>query len=344
MAGATATASGILSGAEATADLAQALTGDLVLIEGEGRPGIAFLTTLDRRRVLIANPRAVLAHKTPQFTLLDHSMASVAEARVAVGADLLLLSLSGTSAHSPREAMTAVDKQAAAGDEIVVLSVSTALRTPKAVPGTILGITPNLVELEAPITRADEGSPVIHRKTGAIIGLATSITEIIQPAPGSSDRPLKKQRHYAMRLDAVKKWQVVSWPQLYAEGALLEKARLLTRDLENARFQMEHEGVLHADSFRTPEVQSPVQDFVTLTSRGRISSFDMTMAKKEVLAVIRKACTQDIQPLRQKLSYDYFQRALEEEAINREALEKFFGAQLDSTSSGSRFLRRNGAD
>ncbi len=322
-------------------DFAQAFAGDLVVFEGEGRSSLGFIATLDRQKVLIADPRAVLDHNVSQLTFLDHSRVAVGAARIAVASDLLALALSGTASRPCPEVMKAVDQEAAIGDEVVVLCASPVTRIVKPVAGTIAAISPSLVELDGPITRADDGSPVIHKRTGEVIGISRAITEIIPPQPGAGDRPTRRQTRCAMRLDAVKTWQALSFPQFYAEDTLMAKVRLLTRDLEAARFQMEHEGVLRTDTFKTPEVQSPVQDFVTLTNRGRISTFDMLMAKKELLAILRKACTPDIQPARQKLGYDYFLRALQDQESSRQSLEKFFAAQLDFDLTRFGFSQEN---
>ncbi len=115
--------------------------------------------------------------------------------------------------------MTGVDENAAIGDEVVVLGNAEGAGVINTINGKIVGIGPNLVEVDAPFQPGNSGSPIVHLKTGKVVGVATYLT--IRKFDSATKEPVKVPivRRFGYRLDSVKIWQPVSWQSFYAQAA-----------------------------------------------------------------------------------------------------------------------------
>ena len=97
--------------------------------------------------------------------------------------------------------------------------------------GRIVGVGPNLVEVDAPFKPGNSGSPIIHLKSGKVTGIATYLT--IRKFDSATKLPVQTPivRRFGYRVDSVKTWQPVQWPAFLAQARQMEAIDALTADL-----------------------------------------------------------------------------------------------------------------
>src|SRR5204863_3580947 len=115
--------------------------------------------------------------------------------------------------------------------EVVVLGNAEGAGVINPIKGRIVGLGPNLVEVDAPFQPGNSGSPIIHLKTGKVIGVATYLT--IRKYDSATKEAIKEPivRRFGYRLDSVKQWQPVNWQTFYAQATEMETIEKLTNDL-----------------------------------------------------------------------------------------------------------------
>ena len=318
------------SSGDATADIIHNLTDSLVFIEGATKAGSGFICTLEKEKCLVTNIHVMNGNRNPQFTLLDGAPIQVGNAFAAVDHDVF--SYLVTSGGKPIEVMKNVEQNVAIGDEVLVLGNAQGQRVINAIQGTVVGIGPNLVEVSAPFVQGNSGSPVVHKKTGKVIGVATYIVERITPDGDRNAAPRRQIRRFAYRLDTIKQWQPVVWPQFYAQGATMDNIEQLTRDLETFCRELLSGENLRPGLYREPAILQPVDDYAQVTGMSHMSQYDRTNAKKDLLSAIRAASQADVAQAGSKLTYDYFQRELVEQRRERDEFARFFQRITDEIS------------
>src|SRR6185369_11606078 len=154
--------------------------------------------------------------KGAMFKTLEGAQVQIGAPAVAVGHDIFLMALRPVEA--PLQIMTGVDEHAAIGDEVVVLGNAEGAGVINTIKGKIVGLGPNLVEVDAPFQPGNSGSPIIHLKTAKVIGVATYLT--IRKYDSATREAVKAPivRRFGYRLDSVKKWEPVTWPSFYAQA------------------------------------------------------------------------------------------------------------------------------
>ncbi len=304
-----------------TEQLATDLAGGLVFIEGAKKSGSGFICTLEKQKCLITNIHVIDGNKNPRFTLLDGSQIQTGNAFAAVDHDVISLA---TSAGKAMEVMRGVEQNVAVGDEVVVLGNKENERIVNPIEGTVAGIAPNLVEITAVFRPGNNGSPVIHKKTGKVIGIAAySTTESVVTAGQAA--PHRVVRRFAYRLDSITKWQPITWAEFYVDSDKINDIKALTRDLETFRREFSSEDYTPG-RYAKSAVQSPVADYIRATTLGHMSAFDRQAAKKDLLFAVRAAARSDM-PRQPLFTYDYFQREFQDQQRARDAFIKFFDTQ-----------------
>jgi hypothetical protein len=165
-----------------------------------------------------------------------------------------------------------------------------------------------------------------------VIGVATYTVERISPEGGRPAAPHNQVRRFAYRLDTIKKWQPVVWQQFYDEGAKMDNIEMLTKDLETLCRELPRDH-LRPGLYREPAILTPVEDYVQLTGRSRMSQYDLINAKRDLLSAVRSASQADVSQVKSKLTYDYFQRELEDQQRARDAFAKYFDRLSDPAHS-----------
>lgn len=95
------------------------------------------------------------------------------------------------------------------GDRVAILGNSFGGQTVPTITGTIVAIGPETIETDAKAVSGNSGSPIIHLKTGKVVGIHTrsSIIEIGKGDYGADSKFNNVQRRFGCRIDTVLQWE-----------------------------------------------------------------------------------------------------------------------------------------
>lgn len=305
---------------EQAADLVKEYSNSLVFVEDKGGAGSGFVCDFAGKKFVFTNQHVLAGHPGVRLTLLDQAQIKVGQAAAAVGHDIMSLQL--LSDTKAMKMMTEVEKKASIGDDVVVLGNPEGARVIKPFTGKLVGIGPNLVEVTAEFVPGNSGSPIIHLKSGEVIGIATYLTT--RDMDGLSGRAVPKIRRFGYRLDSVKQWQPVVWPAYNEEYATIERIKGRTHDLAALIREMARTGGVNAARHNNPAIRKPLDKFGEAMNGKSIVPTDRSRAVKDLMDAMRQASQSDVQQANTRLRYDFFRKELTEEQQVRGQFYKIF--------------------
>jgi S1-C subfamily serine protease len=295
---------------------------DLVFVTGKEGAGSGFIANMDGATYLVTNAHVAAGISDADFKTLDGTVVKGGAATVAVGHDIFRMAL--PAGGKPFEIMKGVDENAGVGDDVVVLGNAEGSGVINTIIGKIVGIGPTLVEIDAQFVPGNSGSPIVHLKTGKVIGVATYT--ITQKYDATTKEKMKAPvvRRFGYRLDSVKTWQTVNWPTFYAQANAMEKIHTLTEDLGDFfRDLAENKGAVTIGRHTNPIIKTRIDQWQESKGRGH-SLIDRQNANANFLSFLKVACQSDINGIQRYLTYDYFQRRLAEEQQARTEMSQAF--------------------
>ncbi len=304
------------------ADLVKTCHNDLVFVTGREGAGSGFIAAIGKSNFLITNAHVAAGINAASFKTLDDATVQPGAASVAVGRDIFCMAQ--PAGGVPLEIMQDVGSNAAIGDDVVVLGNAEGEGVINTITGRIVGIGGDRVEVDAPFVPGNSGSPIIHLKTGKVIGIATYLTINNYDAATSEKNAKPVVRRFGYRLDNVKGWQTVDWRSFYAQAAEMEKIETLTDDLYDFfRDLQENKGSVTPERHTNPVIKNRIDQWLEDKS-GNHSAADQNEANANFLSFLKVACQSDVTAARQHMSYDYFQRELAGQQQARDEMTKAF--------------------
>lgn len=304
----------------ATASLVKTQRNNLVFVSGTDGSGSGFLAKYGNRTFLFTNAHVAAGVRGAGFQTLQGDKVQIGAASAAVGHDIFLMQ--ATAASQPLEIMTGVEENTSIGDEIVVLGNAEGAGVINTITGKIVGVGPNLVEVDAPFKPGNSGSPIIHLKSGKVIGAATYL--MIRKFDSATNQPVKEPivRRFGYRIDSVKAWQPVQWPAFFAQAQEMEKIETLTDDLIEFLEDLEDSKV-NSSRHTNPVIKNRIDTWLASKMRG-LSQRDRLQVDQNFLSFLKVTCQSDLTAARPRLTYDYFQRALGEQQKQRAQMADIF--------------------
>jgi len=297
-----------------TANLVKEHRNSLVFVEGKSGQGSGFIADIKGKKFLLTNIHVLAGVRPPQFTLLDRTPVNVGPAAAAVGHDIAALEvLSGGSALPTVES---VESETSIGDAVVVLGNAEGAGVVNLLQGNIVGIGPNLVEVDAPFVPGNSGSPIIHVPSGKVIGIATYLT-VKQLGPRE-----QKVRRFGYRIDSVQKWQPIDWTRFYAESDMITRIEKTSSELVALLDDLGKNGQL-TRTYSSPSIRNAL-DNLAKVKRQNSSRAEADRAVENMLNSLRSASLSDVKEARQRIGYDFFLRQLENEERERGEISKVF--------------------
>ena len=302
----------LLFGQGSAASMVKEYKNGLAFVQGKTGQGSGFITILKGQKYLLSNAHVVAGVRPPKFTLLDRTPVGVGNASAAVGHDIVAVTV--LSGGTPIPAMESVETESNIGDAVVVLGNAEGAGVVNLLEGRIVGIGPNLVEVDAPFVPGNSGSPIIHIRSGKVIGIATYLTMRRSVTGGQS------VRRFGYRLDSVQKWQAIDWTRFYAEADAMTKIEKTSEEL----------GLLLSDLVKAGR---PTRTYTSAPIRAALDTFEKAhrsgMQRSEaeritenLLTTLRAASVKDVREATQRVGYDFFRRQLEDEEKGREEIFK----------------------
>jgi len=305
-----------------TAELVKANRNNLVFVQGPQGAGSGFIARLGNMNCLFTNAHVAAGVKGAGFKTLDGAQVQVGGASVAVGHDIFCLRVA--AGGKPLEIMDHVDENASIDDEVVVLGNAEGAGVINTIKGRIVGVGPDLVEVDAPFVPGNSGSPIIHLKTGKVIGVATYL--IVKQYDASTRQAIREPRirRFGYRIDSVKTWQPVNWNAFYAQAAEMEDIEKLTTDLERFLMDLARNHRVTPGMHTNPAIKNQLDWWMASNQRGSLGARDAATADQNLIAGLKNISEADLQSARLHFSYDYFLRNLAEQQQQRKGITDVF--------------------
>jgi hypothetical protein len=270
--------------------------------------GSAFIAQIGKGKYLITNQHVVAGHANPSFTMPDRTQLKVGSAAAALGHDIMSFGISDDV--TAIEVMQNVEQYAAIGDDVVVLGNPDAAGVIHPIAGKVVGIGPQLVEVSAAFVAGNSGSPIVHVKTGKVIGVATYITREAKNI--DEGRLTPTIRRFGFRLDSIKRWEPVRWWHYNDDYETVEKIHQRSLELLAILTRLREGKTTHPNAVRDPMVQAPLAKFAQnlRTSRSQKEYLD---GAEEFMKGLQRASSEDIDIARRRVGYDFFLERLAEE-------------------------------
>jgi S1-C subfamily serine protease len=302
--------------------LIQSHPGSLVFVNGKQGAGSGFIASIGKSTFLVTNIHVVAGLRDAAFKTLDGTPVRGGAASAAIGEDIFCFALPQDG--NPFPVMQNVDANAAIGDSVVVLGNAEGQGVVNTLIGKIVGIGPNLVEIDAPFVPGNSGSPIIHLKTGQVIGVATYLVTNRYDLTTSQRLTQPVIRRFGYRLDTVKGWQPVDWPAFAAQALDMQAIESLTSDLYDFfRDLGEHNGAVTPGRHTNPIIKDRIDDWIDAKSHNH-SYADRAQADANLISFLKIACQSDIPAAQRQISYDYFARGLADQQQTRAGMVKAF--------------------
>ena len=302
----------------------------LVFVTGSNGAGSGFLATIGKANFLVTNAHVAAGVKGAGFKTLEGEDVKLGAPAVAVGHDIFVMQ--APPGGKPFQVMTGVDAHASIGDDVVVLGNAEGAGVINSIPGRIVGLGTNLVEVDAPFVPGNSGSPIIHLKTGMVIGVATYLTiKNFDPATKQMTRD-PVVRRFGYRLDSVKNWQPVNWAAFAAQATEMEKIEALTADFVRFFNDLAKHHKVTPGMHTNPVIQNRI-DWWESQKRGHMSAQDAAVADQNFVGFLKGAAQADVTAARQHITYDYFQRSLVEQQKARNEISDVFAGIIKQMGS-----------
>jgi len=285
----------------AAADLVKMHRNNLVFVSGNDGSGSVFVANLGGAKY--------------------GAKVSVGAPTIAVGHDIFRMQLG--PGGTPLEIVQGVDENVAIDDEIVVLGNAEGAGVINTIKGRVVGIGPQLVEVNAPFQPGNSGSPIIQLKTGKVIGVATYLS--IKKYDPATKEILKTPvvRRFGYRIDSVKNWQPVNWRTFLTQAAEIQNIEKLTTDLDKFLIDVADDSKISSGVHTNPAIKSRIDQWQASRNQHQ-SPKDAAAADQNFISFLKVACRADTMAARQRLTYDYFQRRLTEQERDRASIAEIF--------------------
>ena len=323
---------------EPDVDLVQSHNDAFVIVKGTNGSGSGFICRVGDKTWLFSNIHVVSEIKEPTITQLNGVPIVPGAAELAAGPDIARMSLTKLPMH-PLEAITDFENDVHIGDAVAVLGNSGGGGVVTSLKGKVVGIGPDRLEVSAQFIPGNSGSPIVHVKTGKVIGIATYLTrryeEFAPNTPEATPSPRDKTgavvvRRFGYRIDKVPVWEPVNWGELSREAQQIDQISKLTEDIFNFLAVLHNGG---EPQFATDALRRPAMEWLEKLKNHRVGDSDRLSATQSFLNALRFMVRGDVATANGQLRYTYFRNRLAEEQKVRDRLYKAFDGDLAKLGS-----------
>jgi len=303
---------------------------DLIFVKSKEGKGSGFLCSFRGKDVLVTNIHVVAGMENPQYVRLSGGPVQVGLAAAAVGHDVMCFGVSPI--EKPLEVMEQIDKEVGVGDDILVIGNTEGADVALPLSGKVVAIGPNLMEISAEIQSGNSGSPIIHKKTGKIIAIATHLLRKPQ-IPDDEDKSGKTKskgkekqdtRRFGTRLDTIREWNRVEWTQFKREAMQYNRICSQTHELANLLFGMKDQGVAALLESKNPSLQDAGMRYMRMLKNRQSTRYDFILASENLVNEMKGTCRSDVWNARNSFQIDFFRSRAEEEIPFRQEMATIF--------------------
>jgi hypothetical protein len=307
------------------AELNQLYAKNLAVVQYPDGGASAFVAKIGKGKYLITNQHVMAGLLKPTFTEPGGAPLQVGDAAAAAEHDIMAF---GVTHEGPGlEVMYEIDRNASIGDDVVVLGNPSAFGVIRPLAGKILGFGPQLIEISVPIVGGNSGSPIIHLKSGKVLGVVSYLQR--QVDTGDDGNTALKIRRFGYRLDSVKQWQPVRWDYFVDDWQSVNKVKDRTNQLVQFLNRIRTKQPVTPELFNDPTVQRSLRKFQQATQAPSAADPQATLRiKTALLEELQAAAREDIAWARRRIVYDHFKKQLDGEEERRASVAEVFAGVL----------------
>lgn len=320
----------VVSPAPAPAPSSHQVQDALLVVTAREGAGSGFLARINDVPLLITNAHVIAGASRLQFLRLSGSPVPPGKGQLAFGHDVAAFA-------APADALTLnvstdVSADAAIGDEVIVYGNSQGASVVTELKGKIVGIGPELVEVDAPFVPGNSGSPIVHVKSGKVIAIA-SYVQTRKHDEISKDSTVAEVRRFGYRLDSIKNWQDLNWPIFQREAALVQSMEEFSR----AYFEFwddlnKNKGRIATISNSNPRIQRHLRNLQREAANTR-GEKDFQKAVTSFLWALQGEAKQEFLPGRPVPRYWFTYHEWNKQKELREAISKDLGSEVSERNT-----------
>jgi hypothetical protein len=201
----------------------------LVIIEGDQGRGSGFVAKIHDKFFVVTNLHVLSGQSNFTITGLDGTkLPANGQLFGSMDYDAAILSIPAPKYYL--ELLDEVNLTTQTDDLVTVPGNASGMGVATQTNGKLLGIGPKLVEVDAKFVKGNSGSPIIHRPSGKVIGMAT-FTMTYRLADLKLASSGLETRWFGYRLDNATRWELLDRQKFAAEGEGLRKIEATTNAL-----------------------------------------------------------------------------------------------------------------
>jgi len=209
--------------------LTPAQTAAVVLIRGDNAEGTGFLVKTAAGTFVVTNQHVIAANPHLQITTTGGAVVAPTGLMGAADRDLAMIPIKDDN-YSYLELATDIGSNVQVGDAVITPGNSQGGGVMLDTSGTVLALGPQKVEISNPIYHGNSGGPILHMKSGKVIGVVTEGMKV--DASDSLDQASFQNRnsaitgtmrYFGLRLDNVTNWQNFTWQRFENETQFLRQ-------------------------------------------------------------------------------------------------------------------------
>jgi hypothetical protein len=208
-------------------------------------------------------------------------------------------------------------------DAVTVPGNSEGNGIPVQIHGKLIGVGPQLVEVDAKFVHGNSGSPIIHRASGKVIGIATLVKKI-QMDTLAKAADLQELHWFGYRLDNIKsdRWSALDWTRFSEEGV---KVRAVDDMLDVMIALLEGKSL---PAVHSKAVDDAIADYVSAraVAVSHNSRVDYVGAIQSLFARLHDLADNNVQALAHSRLYPFHAQKVKEQQEMCAELDKAFTA------------------
>lgn len=190
----------------------------IITISGSGGSGTGFICMFNGKPVLFTNQHVIAGNPNASFRTQSGKSLAIKNVLGATDADLAMFELQTIPPDiSPLDLLANPEQTAQKDDDTCIPGNSKGDGVITQTFGKVIAIGPQKVETDNPVYPGNSGSPIIHLKSGKVIGVLTeaeliSLNEFEKASFRNKKSAIKSEiRYFGYRPDTVAAWQPINW-------------------------------------------------------------------------------------------------------------------------------------
>ena len=239
------------------------------IVKGDAGDGSGFICEINGQPVAVTNTHVLSGNKSLTFARADGKVLAVAadQLSVALDRDLAFFPL---KEKQPALQLAPPTTEIKIGDDVACFGNSHGQSVITDIKGTILGLGPKEIEVDADVVQGNSGCPVIHIASGKVIGVVTRGHKEALSSTNSGTR-FAEERRFCLRIEGAD-WQRIGWASFASQASLIESYRQNRQNLEALIVDLSA-GNLNPAGYATSSqrLQSAVRAFMAADTSASIS-------------------------------------------------------------------------